>query len=557
MAATFFLYASAIALAILVALPIIPLLYGSVWSGEPGAPGNLTLDHYFKAFSSRIAFSLFSNTLIYALGSAIFSIAFGTLLAWIVNRTNTPFRKAFYVIPIIPMMMPSMLDNIAWILLFSDRIGLVNLFFTNYLGFKEPLFNIHSMAGMVWCFGFSGITQVFLLTSVSFRLMDASLEEAATTSGSNPLSVMARITVPLVSPAIFSVFILRFVQGIESFETPVLIGIPADIPVFMSAIYESINVRVPPNYGYGTALASVILLITIVLVVIYRRFTATASRFVVVTGKGYRPRIVDLGRWKYLMLGILLTYLFTAIVLPAVTVFWLSLVPFWNPRYLSNISVENYVNSWQYSVVPAGFVNSFVVSGLSATLGLLLVTNLAYIATKTRIRGRGTLESLAMFPISMPGLILGVGLLWAFIATPGLSFVYGTVWALVIAYIIRETPFGFRTATATFIQVHSELEEASRVAGASWATTFRKIIFGLLKPSLLSVWLYFFINNFRELGAAVILSGPGNKLISVAIFEFYQGGDWARLAATSMMMMAVLVSAILLGRFVFKAELRF
>ena len=539
----------------LIIYPVSFLLFGSVWSGTPGGDGHFTLDNYRLVFSDPKTFELLVNSLAYAAGSALFAVSIATGLAFITTRTNSPFRSHFKFIPILPIILPGMVDNLAWIYLFSPNSGLVNTWWRNITGFTEPLFNIYSLPGMIWVMGISLIPLSYLVISAAFQTMDPSLEETARIAGSSIFTIFRKITVPLMFPAILSVFLLTFILAFESFETPAMIGLPAGIDVFMSQIYQAVVWAIPPSYGLGTAYASIILVITLTAVFLYRKATNRQERFQVITGKGYQPGILDLGKWKWLGTGILGLYVFLHIVVVFATVFILSLQPYWDPNNLfGNMTLKNYEIVLNQRNILSSLINSGIVSIVSATIVVLIAAVLTYLSRRRKIRGAGLLEGFGTLPLAFPGFILGLGLLWTFLTIP--IGVYGTVLVLMLAFLVKYMPQGIRFATGALVQIQDNLEESSSITGAEWTTTVQKITLPLLKPALISAWVYVFVLSFRELSSIIFLVTPHNQVIAAILWDLFVNGSVELLAATSIILTFFLWIVVILGSIFFKVRFR-
>ena len=539
----------------LIIYPVSFLIFGSFWSGNPGGAGELTLDNYVIVFSDPKTLELLVNSLAYALGSALLGVSVATVLAFITTRTNAPLRKYFIFIPILPIILPGMVDNLAWIYLFSPNSGLANTWWRNLTGFADPLFNIYSLTGMVWVMGISLVPLAYLVISAAFQTMDPSLEETARISGSSLFSIFRKITIPLMFPAILSVYLLTFILAFESFETPAMIGLPAGIDVFMSQIYQSVVWAIPPSYGLGTAYASIILVITMTAVFLYRKATSRQEKFQVITGKGYQPGILDLGKWKWAGTAVLGFYVFVHIVVVFGMVLILSFQTYWDPNNLfGNMTLRNYETVISQRRIVSSLINSGVVSIVSATIVVIIAAILTYISRRKNIRGGGLLEGFGTLPLAFPGFILGLGLLWTFLTIP--IGVYGTVFVLMLAFLVKYMPQGIRFANGALIQIQDDLEESSSITGAEWTYTVRKIILPLLKPALISAWIYIFVLTFRELSSIIFLVTPNNQVISAILWDLFVNGSVELLAATSMLLTLFLWIVVIAATIIFKVRFR-
>jgi iron(III) transport system permease protein len=412
------------------------------------------------------------------------------------------------------------------------------------------------MTGMVWVMGISLVPLAYLVISAAFQTMDPSLEETARISGSSLFSIFRKITIPLMFPAILSVYLLTFILAFESFETPAMIGLPAGIDVFMSQIYQAVVWAIPPSYGLGTAYASIILVITMTAVFLYRKATSRQEKFQVITGKGYQPGILDLGKWKWAGTAVLGFYVFVHIVVVFGMVLILSFQTYWDPNNLfgSNLTLRNYETVISQRRIVSSLINSGVVSIVSATIVVIIAAILTYISRRKNIRGGGLLEGFGTLPLAFPGFILGLGLLWTFLTIP--IGIYGTVFVLMLAFLVKYMPQGIRFANGALIQIQDDLEESSSITGAEWTYTVRKIILPLLKPALISAWIYIFVLTFRELSSIIFLVTPNNQVISAILWDLFVNGSVELLAATSMLLTLFLWIVVIAATIIFKVRFR-
>jgi len=526
----------------LAGVPLLMLLYGSIRSAPIGEPGaTYTIQNYVKAYFDKEFYLLFLNSIYYALGTCTLTFLIGTFLAWVSERTNTPFKKLFVVMSLIPFIIPGILSTISWILLLSPKIGLINIVLKELLGLENAPFNIYSMWGMIWAEAIHLYPLVFLLMSAAFRNMDTSLEEAALTAGSSTFQTFCRVTLPLMRPAMFSVLLINFVRGIEAFEVPALIGVPAKISVFTTKIFLAIH-QFPSDFGLAGAYAVTLLVISTTGVLIYGKITRREERYATVTGKGYRPRVIDLGGWKYVTLGISFLIFFLAVILPVFVLLWSSFIPYYgvpSRELAAKMTLANYQYILNYPLAWTAFKNSFYLSVGSATLVMLLTSVIAWITVKTKLPGRAFLDSMAFIPIAMPGIVLGVSLIWVYLTLP--IPIYGTIWVLLLAYMTKYIPYGIRAASASMIQINKELEEASLTAGGTWFQTFRKVILPLLMPGFTAGWIYISIIALRELSTSILLYSYNSTVLSIMAFDLWEGGQYTYVCALGVLMVLLLV----------------
>ena len=533
----------------LAGVPLVMLLYGSVRSAPIGEPGaTYTIQNYVKAYFDKEFYFLLLNSIYYGLGTCTLTFLIGTFLAWVSERTNTPLKKLFVVMSLIPFIIPGILSTISWILLLSPKIGLINLVVKDFLGLESAPFNIYTMWGMIWAESIHLYPLVFLLMSAAFRNMDTSLEEAALTAGSSTFSTFCRVTLPLMRPAMFSVLLINFIRGIEAFEVPALIGVPAKISVFTTKIFLAVH-QFPSDFGLAGAYAVTLLVISTTGVLIYGRITRREERYATVTGKGYRPRVIDLGVWKYLTLGVSFLIFFLAVILPVFVLLWSSFIPYYgvpSRELMEKMTWANYQYILNYPLALTAFKNSFYLSVGSATLVMLLTSLIAWITVKTKLPGRALLDNMTFIPIAMPGIVLGVSLIWVYLTLP--IPIYGTIWVLLLAYITKFMPYGIRAASASMIQINKELEEASLTAGGTWFQTFRKVILPLLMPGFTAGWIYISIIALRELSTSILLYSYNSTVLSIMAFDLWEGGQYTYVCALGVLMVLLLVTMAFVAR---------
>ena len=533
----------------LAGVPLVMLLYGSIRSAPIGEPGaTYTIQNYVKAYFDKEFYFLLLNSIYYGIGTCTLTFLIGTFLAWVSERTNTPFKKLFVVMSLIPFIIPGILSTIAWILLLSPKIGLINIVVKGALGLETAPFNIYSMWGMIWAEAIHLYPLVFLLMSAAFRNMDTSLEEAALTAGSSTFATFWRITLPLMRPAMFSVLLINFIRGIEAFEVPALIGVPAKISLFTTKIFLAIH-QFPSDFGLAGAYAVTLLVISTTGVLIYGRITRSEERYATVTGKGYRPRVIDLGGWKYVTLGMSFLIFFLAVILPVFVLLWSSFIPYYGvPSWelMEKMTWANYQYILNYPLALTAFKNSFYLSVGSATLVMLLTSIIAWITVKTKLPGRALLDNMTFIPIAMPGIVLGVSLIWVYLTLP--IPIYGTIWVLLLAYITKFMPYGIRAASASMIQINKELEEASLTAGGTWFQTFRKIILPLLMPGFTAGWIYISIIALRELSTSILLYSYNSTVLSIMAFDLWEGGQYTYVCALGVLMVLLLIAMAFTAR---------
>lgn len=534
-------------------IPLGFLLWQSFFTPQTATkPAVFTFGNYITAYTNPDTLRLFWNSMQFALGTASLAFLIGTTLAWINERTNTPFKSLFFALALIPLVIPGILFTISWILLGSPKIGIVNLVLMSMFGLDGPVFNIYSMWGMIWVDGLHYSPAAFLLMTAAFRAMDPSLEESAMMSGANVFQVLWRITLKLVWPAIFATFLILFVKAIESFEVPALLGLPVGIHVFTSSIYQAVH-RYPSQIGLASTYAITLLLITTAGIYFISRLSASGSKYATMTGKGFRPRQIDLGPWRWVAAGLFFVYFSLIVVLPFAVLLWSSLQKFYavpSMAALQNLTLDPYRFVLTYPNLARSVGNSLMLAVGSATLIMLITSVICWIVVKTKLPGRWVLDNLASLPMVFPGLVLGLALMIFYLNVD--IGVYGTMWILLIAYVTRFMPYGLRFNTTSMLQIHKELEESAAMSGASWFTTFRRIVLPLLKPGMLAGWIYIMIVSIRELSSSILLYSPGTEVISIIIWELWENGQYVELSALGVLFILMLFVLVMVAQLIGK-----
>jgi iron(III) transport system permease protein len=530
---------AALAVAYLALVPIGTMLYASLRTEFLGTtPGTWTFQHYIDTFRSPGFGELVLNSFLYAGATAIVSTVGGFGLAWLVVRTNTPAKSFARVAALVPLIIPGILNTVAWSLLLSPRRGPVNALLREL---HLPIFNVFSLVGMVFVQSMHVIPVAYLMGTAAFTSMDSSLEEAALASGSSPVRTFRSITLRMARPAILSAGLLMFIQTISTFEVPQLIGVPGRRFVFVSRIYSALQ-KFPPDYGTVGVLGIFVLVVASVGLLLAQRLGRGAG-VQTITGKGFRARPHDIGRWRWLCFAGFLLFFVVAVALPIAMLIWSSLLPgYEQPSWhaLHDLTFANYQQIMHRPGLTRSVKNSLVTAIASGLIVTVLSAFVAYITVKTKIIGRGVLDGLATVPIAVPSVVMGVGILYWYLAAPLPVHLYGTLTILVVAFVTITLPYGMRYLVPGMSQIKDELEEAATASGASWLQSFRRVFIPLLMPSLLAAFLYTMIVAFREISAAIFLYSSGTEVVSVQVYDLYTNGSYPVVAALGVVIVVFL-----------------
>jgi iron(III) transport system permease protein len=532
--------------------PVVIVLLRSVTTGKLGAAMGFSAENYLRVFADQQIWSLLNNSILYAAGSAALGTGVGAMLAWIVARTNTPGKALVELMPLYPILMPPIMKNIAWILLLAPKSGILNNMIEQMTGTNPLFFNAFSMAGMIWVFGLACVPLGYLFLLPVFLSFDPSLEESAYIAGSKPVHTMLHITFPLAVPAFLSAFILNFLRGLRSFETPVLQGSPGGINVFVARVYDSMALEF--NTGLATSYSMVLVVLSVITLLFYIRATRFSERYATITGKGYRVKVIDIGPWKYVTFLAVFLYFMVGIAIPFIVLIVVSMIPYFDydtfMQFPSNAVLTNYYTVMKHPSFVNGLYNSLTLSVIIAVVTVLLGIVMAFTIYRTRAHGTKVFEFIGTLPLAFPPLVLSVGLVIIFLGTP----LYNSLWALGLGLFVAYFPYAFRNASGSIVNIHKELDEAAWVHGARWRHVFFKITLPILKPSVGGALFYIFIESIRNVDVAILLTSPGKEYGPVTLFEYFRVGQWAEAAAGGVIYLIILIVAVSIAKFAFKMK---
>ena len=507
------------------------------------------LGNYPEIFQDRIIRKAFFNTLLISTGTAILATFLGVSLAWLNARTNYPWRDRLEPYNLIPFFLSPFVGAIAWHNLAAPRVGLLNNLVRGVFGVETHLFNVDNIYGIIWVTGIFFTPLVYLFVIGSLRRMDPALEDSARTTGAGLLRTTLTITLPLVTPAILSGAIIVFVTTAGEFGVPFKLGAPYGWETLSTQIFTK-AVGDDANHYMGAAMSMILGVITALFIWIQRRIIAPRA-YTTVTGKGFRPNLIDLGAWRWAAFAFNFIYIFVAVILPIVCLVILSLHPVWQGKIIvSDLTFWNYKKVlffwWPDHIHAAvnGIGNSFILAFSGATIAMLLAIVVSYMIHRTKGRGAAWLDFLCLVPIGFPGIVLAMGVLVTYIKTP----IYATLWILLLGYITRFFPYGQRNVSAVMLAVSEDLDQSSRMAGATWLTTLWRITIPLLKPGIFAGWLLMFVIFLRELSISIILYTAGTETLSVGVYYLANFENEPLTAALSIVQTTILLVCVVIFR---------
>jgi len=535
-------------LVILIGLPVAMVILMSLRTGFPGEDVPFTLENFATVYFTPRTYEILLNTLFFAVSSVSITLLIAVPLVWILMRTDIPFKKTIYVLLTIGILIPVFLRTIAWILLLSPRIGLVNKWLQELFALSSPPLNLYSLTGMAFVQGVSFVPGAFFMLAAAYRSMDPSLEEAAYTSGVGKLKTFLKINIPITWPAIAAVMVYLFMTAIAVFEVPAIIGLPARIHVLSSLIFTSTTPSTGlPEYGMAGAYGAIMLVLGLTLAALYVRLVKQGKKYTVITGRGYRPRELALGRWKWAALGFVFFYLAIEVFIPFAVLLWASLLPYLqlpSAEALSSLTLKHYLEI-PANVGPRPFINTHILMLAVPTITMLLSVLVSWIVIRTQVSFRGFLDTLVFIPHAVPGILMAVGLAYLGLAYRDYFPLYGTVAIIVLAHTINWIAYGTRTTNSVMIQVHRELEEAGRVSGASAPRVLGKIILPLIAAGVLNSWIWIGMLSYREVTMSLTLLTRNNVVISTVVWQFWGSGWIPQVAALGVIL--ILFATLVVG----------
>jgi iron(III) transport system permease protein len=532
-------------LTFLVVYPLLTLLLGALTDTNPVVEGfslaHLSIANFLTVLSNPNVGEALFNTLVACGGGTLIAVAIGLAFSWIVVRTNTPFKRFIAAASILPLFAPPLVAGVAWTILGSPKTGLINTIF-KWMHLDWHV-DFYSLPGLVFVFGIYYAPYVYMFTASALRNMDPSLEEAAEISGASAFATLFSVTFPLIMPAIISGMLLSFIVMLGIYGIPAVLGAPANINVLTTYIFKLTNWS-PPLYNTAAAVAIILMVVTGALVFLQQKVLSGRS-YVTVAGKAYRPRNLDLGAWRWVTFGLGIVYLIVVAVLPTLALIVAAFRKFMFIRDAASLfdmkqySLMHFHSIFDNPLTLNSIYNAIEVGIITAIAGGALAFAIGYTIHRSNAPGRRSIDLLSTLPVAIPGLVIGVAYLWAWIGIPG--GLYGTIWILALAFIARFMPDTVKALSTSFLQIHRELEEAAWICGKGMLGTIRTIVLPLASPGVIAAMTLLFVLAIRELGSSLFLYTSNTMVMSVLLLDYYEGGNLGKTAAFS------LVQTVLLG----------
>jgi iron(III) transport system permease protein len=539
-----------VVLGLLVVAPLTLLVISSFREGSPGDMGPWTLDNYAEAFTSRLALTAFTNSIVVAILSTVISLGLAGIFAWLIERTDIPFKSLAFVVILLPIALPSILFVLSWTVLLAPRTGLINVVLRPWLEMvglpmRQGPFDIYTFGGIVFLDSLRGVTTVFLMFIAAFRMFDSTLEEAARVSGAGAIQTVRRVTIPLLAPAILAAAMYSFISNMDQFEAALVAGLPGRVFLLPTLIYFTAQMGAPPNYGLGAVYSVLFMGLMVVVLVLYRRIVNKSERFVTVGGKAFRPRPIKLGVWRYPALALIVVFAMLTVILPIVTLAWLSLLPPNAAPVLGSKATLSFDIYWQLFTTPRNLTivsNTLIMLAATATVTMAIAFLVSWAIVRGRWRGRGFLDGVSFLPYAFPGVTIAIALIFVFLNPPGNMIpIYGSLWILVVGLTVGYIAFSTRLMNGAIAQIGRDLEDVGRTSGATQLMVMWRITLPLLMPAFISGWIWVASHAMRSFSVPLVLSSQRNMVIAPEIWRVWQRGYLAEAAAYGIVLTIILI----------------
>jgi len=547
--------AAMLSLSLVASLVVLVLLATVLWlSLAEGGPGELTarytLGHYRDIFLNPFTYRVLGNTFLFSAITLVVALCFGLPLAWLIERTDFPWKKLSLTLVTAALLIPGFSVALGWLFLLSPRIGVINLALKAAFGLPAAPFNISTLWGMGLVEGLSLAPVTFTMTAVVLRAIDPALEEAASIGGAGLWRRIARVTLPLAWPGVLAASIYIFTIGFAAFDVPAVLGLGSRIFTFSTYVYLQVSPTYgQPDYGGVAALSVVMIVLALGFSWWYGKMQARAPRYAVVTGKGYRPALVKLGRFRWLAFGFVAVYFILSELLPVLTLLWSAGLPYLQPvsaHAFASLSLANFRNLPQ-GLLGGAIRNTALLMVIVPTITVGLSLAVSWVVLRSRLRFRAVFDFFAFLPHTVPRIVFSVAawLLALFVLRDVLP-IYGTIWVLVLVYVVTMLSYGTRMTNGAVIQIHNELEEAAVISGATQGTAMRHVLLPLLTPAISYAWIWIALLSYRELTLPSLLSTTENEPLSVVVWGLISSSSYGASSAVAIIMLGLMIPVLAL-----------
>jgi len=541
-------YGTGILALILVAAPLVPILFQSILDRPLYDELKIfTLDNFTSLFANAKFYNALTNSVLLAVATTIIALVIGVTTAILLGRTNLPFRKTLGEVVLWPMYLSHLVLAFGWFLMYGPS-GYITLLFKSW--FDLELWNLYTIMGMAVVAGAAQAPMVHLFCSSSAKASDASLEDAARTTGAGPFRVIWRVTIPLLRPAIIYSAMLNFIGALEMLSVPLIFGSPAGLDFFTTFLYTQGLGKTNPDYGMIGAAAVFLLLLITVLIILQKLLLRKSGRFISIRGKATRRKLFDLGKYRWPLTISLAVYFFLTlgvvlggVLLRSVTFFLSPLLPPWEL-----FTLENFDMIFKYDAYSRSITNSLFIASVGAAIAVAVILMITLVIHRSGFRFRKKMEFVALYPRAVPGIVAGIGFFWAMLMFPFMNALYGTVWILILAFTMRNIPSAFGAISPMLMQISKDLDQSSRSVGADWWTTTRVVIMPLLKPAVFGAYVLLFLSFLKEYASAAFLYAPGSEIIGTTMLSFWQNGATGPVAALATIQIGITIIFVTLAR---------
>jgi iron(III) transport system permease protein len=531
----------------LVLTPLGLMIFNSFQTARPGEAIVYGVDGWVKAFTTPGILKAMTNTFSLAITRQVIALFIGAFFAWLVARTDIPMKGFLEFLFWLSFFLPALPETMGWILLLDPKYGLLNQALQSLGVISQPLFNIYSFWGIIWAHMGGTVSVKVMLLAPAFRNLDAALEESSRISGASGWHTFFHIIVPVMAPAILVTTILGVIRSLEAFEVELLLGTPIGLQVYSTKIHELVTWE-PPQFPPAMALSTVFLAVLLLMVALQRHYISKRI-YATITGRGFSNRPTQLGRWRYPAFAMVLLFALVITVVPTVLLItgtFMKLFGFFN--IADPWTLDNWRATLSDPVLLRSLGNTIAIGLGSGFIGVLFYSLIAYFIVRTHYRGKWLLDFLSWLPWSIPGILLGIALLWTFLQTRIFLPIYGTIYLLMIAMVIKSMPFGTQMIKSVLLQLGNDLEEASKVCGGTWFDTFRRVILPLTMPALITVGLVSFISAARDISTVVLLGSGRSRTLSLLMLDFAAGAEFEKATVVAVMIVGLVVGAALFAR---------
>ena len=531
----------------LVLTPLCLMILNSFQTARPGEAIVWGFEGWVKASTTPGIVNAISNTFSLAITRQAIALLIGAFFAWLVARSDIPMKGLLEFFFWLSFFLPALPETMGWILLLDPKYGLLNQGLMGLGIVSQPLFNIYSFWGIIWAHLGGTVSVKVMLLAPAFRNLDAALEESSRISGASGWHTFFHIIIPVMAPAILVTMILGMIRSLEAFEIELLLGTPIGLQVYSTKIHELVTWE-PPQFAPAMALSTLFLGLLLFMVALQRQYIGKRV-YTTVTGRGFSMRPTQLGRWRYPAFALVLTFALFITVIPTTLLVmgtFMKLFGFFN--IADPWTLENWRATFSDPVLFRSIWNTLAVGLGSGVIGVFFYAFIAYMVVKTRHRGRWLLDFLSWLPWSIPGILLGMALLWTFLQTKIFLPIYGTVYLLMIAMVIKSMPFGTQMIKSVLLQLGNDLEEASKVCGGTWFDSFRRVVMPLIMPALITVGLVGFISAARDISTVVLLGSGKSRTLSLLMLDFAAGAEFEKATVVAVMVVGLVVIAALIAR---------